>query len=70
MWDLDFISENDFKKHVCQTIENYRESLKSMTLKDFNKNIIDPFSAMSRFTNLFPCVKKKNGGDINEAWRT
>lgn len=42
MWDLDFISENDFKKYVCQTIENYRESLKSMTLKDFNKNIIDP----------------------------
>ncbi|SJZ47140.1 Eco47II family restriction endonuclease [Fibrobacter intestinalis] len=42
MWDLDFISENDFENHVRRTIENYRESLKSMSLKDFNKNIIDP----------------------------
>ncbi|MGM9983872.1 Eco47II restriction endonuclease [Fibrobacter intestinalis] len=42
MWDLDFISESDFENHVRKTIENYRESLKTMTLKDFNKNIIDP----------------------------
>lgn len=42
MWDLEFISEKNFENHVRETIENYRESLKAMTLNDFNKNIIDP----------------------------
>lgn len=42
MWELDFISENDFTNHVNKTIEKYGEKLKSFDLKRFNKNIIDP----------------------------
>ncbi len=41
-WDLDFISEEDFKKHVQETIMKYGEKLKSYDLKRFNSNLIDP----------------------------
>lgn len=41
-WDLDFISEEDFYKHVQATIEKYGEKLQSFDLKRFNKNIVDP----------------------------
>ena len=41
-WNLDFISEEDFKKHVRATIMKYGEKLKSYDLKRFNSNIIDP----------------------------
>lgn len=41
-WDLDFISEEDFKKHVQATILKYGEKLESFDLKRFNNNIIDP----------------------------
>ena len=42
MWDLSFISEEDFTNHVKSTIEKYGDKLKSFDLKRFNKNIIDP----------------------------
>ena len=42
MWELDFISKNDFKEHVKNTIKTYGETLKSINLNKFNKNIIDP----------------------------
>ena len=42
MWNLSFISEEDFTKHVKSTIEKYGEKLESFDLKRFNKNIIDP----------------------------
>ena len=42
MWDIDFISEDNFRKHVKETIEKYGEKLESYDLKKFNKNIIDP----------------------------
>lgn len=42
MWDLNFISEDDFVKHVKATIEKYGEKLESFDLKRFNKNLIDP----------------------------
>ena len=42
MWELDFISEEDFKRHVKRTIENYGEKLVSYDLKRFNSNIVDP----------------------------
>lgn len=42
MWSLSFISENDFTDHVKATIEKYGEKLKSINLKQFNKNIVDP----------------------------
>ena len=42
MWNLSFITEQDFTDHVKATIENYGEKLESFDLKRFNKNIIDP----------------------------
>ena len=43
MWDLDFISESDFRTHVRNTIEEYKRTLRSsISLEQFNKNIIDP----------------------------
>ena len=42
MWNLTFISEEDFSNHVKATIEKYGEKLESFDLKRFNKNIIDP----------------------------
>ncbi|MCE6061629.1 Eco47II family restriction endonuclease [Mycoplasmopsis agalactiae] len=39
---LNFISQQDFEEHVFNTIKQYRESLKSIDLKRFNKNLIDP----------------------------
>ena len=41
-WTLDFISEEDFTKHIRATIEKYGEKLEPFDLKRFNKNIIDP----------------------------
>jgi hypothetical protein len=42
MWSLTFIKEEDFIKHVCETINKYGEKLESYSLKKFNKNLIDP----------------------------
>ena len=42
MWTLDFISKEDFTRHVQATIEKYGEKLTSYDLKRFNKNIVDP----------------------------
>ena len=42
MWDIDFISKDNFRKHVKETIEKYGEKLKPVDLKQFNKNIVDP----------------------------
>lgn len=42
MWNLSFISEEDFTNHVRATIEKYGEKLESFDLKRFNKNLIDP----------------------------
>ncbi|MBO6259287.1 MAG: Eco47II family restriction endonuclease [Lachnospiraceae bacterium] len=41
-WDLPFISEDDFTKHVKATINKYGEKLESFDIERFNKNIIDP----------------------------
>ena len=41
-WNLNFISEEDFKKHVRATIMKYGEKLKSYDLRRFNSNLIDP----------------------------
>lgn len=42
MWNLSFISEDDFINHVKATIEKYGEKLESFDLKRFNKNLVDP----------------------------
>lgn len=41
-WDLDFITEEQFKNHVQATILKYGEKLQSFDLKRFNSNLIDP----------------------------
>lgn len=41
-WNLKFISESDFVKHVSATIGKYGTKLESFDIKKFNKNIIDP----------------------------
>lgn len=41
-WKLNFISQEDFIKHVEATIEKYGEKLESFDIRRFNKNIIDP----------------------------
>ena len=41
-WNLDFITEKEFKNHVRATILKYGEKLESYDLKMFNSNIIDP----------------------------
>lgn len=42
MWNLSFISEEEFSNHVKETIAQYDKKLESFDLKRFNKNIIDP----------------------------
>lgn len=42
MWELSFISERDFRKHVQDTIQHYGEKLAPYNLKRFNSNIVDP----------------------------
>ncbi len=41
-WNLEFISEKDFKDHVRATIMKYGGKLESYDLKKFNSNLIDP----------------------------
>lgn len=41
-WNLDFISEEDFRNHVRATIIKYGEKLEPYDLKRFNSNLIDP----------------------------
>lgn len=42
MWDLAFISEELFTKHVKLTIQHYGEKLAPFNLDKFNSNIVDP----------------------------
>lgn len=42
MWNLTFITEEQFTNHVKAAIEKYGEKLESFDLRRFNKNIIDP----------------------------
>ena len=41
-WNISFISEEDFTKHVFETIKKYGEKLFPYDLKRFNKNVVDP----------------------------
>ena len=42
MWGLKFISEQDFRRHVQLTIQQYGDKLVPYNLEIFNSNIIDP----------------------------
>lgn len=41
-WNLDFISHEEFKEHVANTIEHYGSKLESYDVNKFNSNLIDP----------------------------
>jgi eco47II restriction endonuclease len=43
---LEFISQEDFEKHVSNTLMEYNDVLKPIDLKAFNSNIIDPIKLL------------------------
>lgn len=66
MWNLRFISEEDFTNHVKATIEKYGEKLESFDLKRFNKNLIDPIKLIFDKT-VYQCTWEEIVG--NEIFR-
>lgn len=42
MWELSFISKENFIKHVKETIKKYGNKLEPYNIKKFNSNIVDP----------------------------
>ena len=45
-YNLSFIKQEDFEKHVVDTLKQYNEILKSVDLSRFNKNLIDPIKLL------------------------
>lgn len=41
-WNISFITKENFKKHVAETINSYGDKLKPYDLDKFNSNLIDP----------------------------
>lgn len=54
-WDLNFISEEEFKGHVRATIMKYGEKLESYDLKRFNSNLIDPIILLLLQKRILKC---------------
>ncbi|MDW2924186.1 Eco47II family restriction endonuclease [Mesomycoplasma ovipneumoniae] len=46
IYKLDFISQEDFEKHITNTLKKYNETLESINLKKFNSNLIDPIKLL------------------------
>lgn len=46
MWNLEFISEQDFSTHVSSTIAQYGKRLEAVNLREFNSNIVDPIKLL------------------------
>ncbi len=46
MWNLNFITRKNLKKHVKETIKEYGDNLKSVNLDEFNSNKIDPIKLL------------------------
>lgn len=46
MYNLSFISQHDFEKHVANTIKSYSDTLNSINLWKFNSNVIDPIKLL------------------------
>jgi len=42
MWNIDFITREEFDAHVASTIRAYAENLVSFDTREFNRNRIDP----------------------------
>ncbi|MDR1796573.1 MAG: Eco47II family restriction endonuclease [Clostridiales Family XIII bacterium] len=76
MWQLSFISEQDFIKHVQLTIKQYGNKLVPYNVEEFNSNIVDPIKlvfdkTVYNFTweeiiknELFRQRDKSNNNDI------
>lgn len=45
-YNLSFIKQEDFEKHVGDTIKQYNQTLKSINLKKFNSNLVDPIKLL------------------------
>ena len=45
-WTIDFITEDNFKKHVKETISKYGVKLKPYDIEKFNSNLIDPIKVV------------------------
>lgn len=45
-WELSFIKEEDFRKHVENTITKYGTKLEPYDIKKFNSNIVDPIKIL------------------------
>lgn len=45
-YNLKFIKQKDFEKHVEDTLRQYNKTFKSMDLDKFNKNIVDPIKLL------------------------
>ena len=43
---MNFISDENFKKHIRETIAQYGENLQSCDLKKFNSNLVDPIKIL------------------------
>ncbi len=61
MYNLEFISKENFEKHVAKTIKSYNNTLNAINLEKFNANIIDPIKLLFD-KNLF----KKSFNEIIE----
>lgn len=42
MWNIGFITEDELRLHVANTIKAYADNLTSYDIKEFNKNLVDP----------------------------
>lgn len=42
MYNIDFISKENLKEHIKNTIATYDQTLNGIDLRKFNSNIIDP----------------------------
>lgn len=45
-YKLNYISQEDFENHVKKTIMQYSQTLKSINLQKFNKNLVDPIKLL------------------------
>lgn len=46
MYNLGFIRQIDFEKHVKEILEAYNQTLHNISLDEFNKNKIDPIKLL------------------------
>ena len=42
MWNLKFITRENLKQHIKNTIATYEKTLDGIDLSKFNSNIVDP----------------------------